>query len=145
MAEGLEEESKKSLQMEAELEKQLHVFESDKKALKAVLANKDAKCQELELEIQKVRAECDALKSRIRDPSDTAPPLTSSVAKVVQPTATVSSVPVSGPSKFISSSFYINNKIVIITATGIAQSVAPGQAIRQTAITPTPIKVYFDK
>lgn len=31
MAEGLEEESKKSLQMEAELEKQLHIFESEKK------------------------------------------------------------------------------------------------------------------
>lgn len=56
MAEGLEEESKKSLQMEAELEKQLHVFENDKKALKTALANKDARCQELELEMQKIKA-----------------------------------------------------------------------------------------
>lgn len=41
MAEGLEEESKKSLQMEAELEKQMQLFETDKKALKAVLAVKE--------------------------------------------------------------------------------------------------------
>lgn len=41
MAEGLEEESKKSLQMEAELEKQMQLFENDKKALKAALASKE--------------------------------------------------------------------------------------------------------
>ncbi|XP_065166204.1 CTTNBP2 N-terminal-like protein isoform X2 [Atheta coriaria] len=119
MAEGLEEESKKSLQMEAELEKQLHVFETDKKTLKTALANKDARCQELELELQKLRVEFDALRTRPRDPSDAAAPMTSSVAKVVQPTATVSSVPVSGPT------------------TGIAQSVVPGQALRQTATVPS--------
>lgn len=121
MAEGLEEESKKSLQMEAELEKQLHVFEGDKKTLKTSLANKDARCQELEMELQKLKLEIEALRSRPRDPGDTAAPMTSSVAKVVQPTATVSSVPVSGPT------------------TGIAQSVTPGQALRQTAIAPIPI------
>lgn len=43
MAEGLEEESKKSLQMEAELEKQLQVFEADKKTLKATLAAKETR------------------------------------------------------------------------------------------------------
>lgn len=43
MAEGLEEESKKSLQMEAELEKQGHVFEADKKSLKSQLASKEAR------------------------------------------------------------------------------------------------------
>lgn len=43
MAEGLEEESKKSLQMEAELEKQLHVFEADKKSLTQQLAIKEAR------------------------------------------------------------------------------------------------------
>lgn len=43
MAEGLEEESKKSLQMEAELEKQVHVYENDKKVLKAQLAAKEAR------------------------------------------------------------------------------------------------------
>lgn len=119
MAEGLEEESKKSLQMEAELEKQVHIFEIDKKSLKTALAAKEARCQELEAELQKLRLECEALRSRPRDHSDTTAPMTSSVAKVVQPTATVSSVPVSGPT------------------TGIAQSVTPGQALRQTAIAPT--------
>lgn len=43
MAEGLEEESKKSLQMEAELEKQVQVFEVDKKTLKTTLAAKEAR------------------------------------------------------------------------------------------------------
>ncbi|KAJ8955454.1 hypothetical protein NQ318_003554 [Aromia moschata] len=104
MAEGLEEESKKSLQMEAELEKQL--------------ASKELRCQELEAELQRVKAECDALRSRVTIPNDGAAPMISSVAKVVQPTATVSSVPVSGPT------------------TGIAQSVTPGQVLRQTAIAP---------
>lgn len=98
MAEGLEEESKKSLQMEAELEKQMHVFETDKKTLKTALATKEIRCQELEAEIQKLKAECEALRNR-RECDAGAAPMTSSVAKVVQPTATVSSVPVSGPSK----------------------------------------------
>lgn len=43
MAEGLEEESKKSLQMEAELEKQIHIFEADKKTLNSALATKEAR------------------------------------------------------------------------------------------------------
>lgn len=43
MAEGLEEESKKSLQMEAELEKQMHIFEIDKKQLKTTIAGKEAR------------------------------------------------------------------------------------------------------
>nr|CAI5848833.1 unnamed protein product [Callosobruchus analis] len=119
MAEGLEEESKKSLQMEAELEKQVHVYEADKKTLKAQLAAKEARCQELEVELQRVKAENEALRTRISAslPNDGAAPMISSVAKVVQPTATVTSVPVSGPT------------------TGIAQSVLPGQALRQANIT----------
>ncbi|KAF5300172.1 hypothetical protein FQA39_LY11206 [Lamprigera yunnana] len=115
MAEGLEEESKKSLQMEAELEKQLHVFEADKKSLKTTLATKEARCQELEAEVQKWRAEYEVLCNRLRDPVDSTASMSSSVAKVVQPTATVSSVPVSGPT------------------TGVAQSVTPGQSIRQVS------------
>uniref|UniRef100_A0A1B6EA52 Cortactin-binding protein-2 N-terminal domain-containing protein n=1 Tax=Clastoptera arizonana TaxID=38151 RepID=A0A1B6EA52_9HEMI len=47
-------------------------------------------------------------------------PMISSVAKVVQPTATVSSVPVCGPT------------------TGIARSVSPGQGLRGVAFSPTP-------
>lgn len=44
-----------------------------------------------------MKAEIDALRSRTGLPNDGAP-MTSSVAKVIQPTATVSSVPVCGPS-----------------------------------------------
>lgn len=119
MAEGLEEESKKSLQMEAELEKQAHDFEAERKLFKSQLAAKDQRIMEIETEINRLRAECDAIRSRIQL-SDSGTAMISSVAKVVQPTATVSSVPVSGPT------------------TGIAQSVTPGQALRQTAITTSP-------
>lgn len=56
------------------------------------------RCQELENELQKLKAEFEALRNR-RECDSSAAPMTSSVAKVVQPTATVSSVPVSGPSK----------------------------------------------
>lgn len=114
MAEGLEEESKKSLQMEAELEKQVHIFEADKKSLKSALATRETRCQELEAEVQKWRMECEVL-CRLRDPVDSTASMSSSVAKVVQPTATVSSVPVSGPT------------------TGVAQSVTPGQSSRQSS------------
>lgn len=41
MAEGLEEESKKSLQMEAELEKQLAHFDSESQQLKASLSKEE--------------------------------------------------------------------------------------------------------
>lgn len=41
IAEGLEEESKKSLRMEAELEKQMHSFEIERKALKNNLAKEE--------------------------------------------------------------------------------------------------------
>ncbi|KAJ3640149.1 hypothetical protein Zmor_003465 [Zophobas morio] len=126
MAEGLEEESKKSLQMEAELEKQVHVFEADKKTLTAQFAVKEARCQELESELQKLKADYELLKNRSSATCDSAAPMISSVAKVVQPTATVSSVPVSGPT------------------TGIAQSVTPGQALRQTTIAP-PIPIATTK
>lgn len=43
MAEGLEEESKKSLQMEAELEKQLAQFYVDTQQLRASLAKQEKK------------------------------------------------------------------------------------------------------
>lgn len=41
MAEGLEEESKKSLSMEADLEKQQHLFETEKKALQVQLLKEE--------------------------------------------------------------------------------------------------------
>lgn len=41
MAEGLEEESKKSLQMEAELEKQQAQFDTERQQLKAAIAKEE--------------------------------------------------------------------------------------------------------
>ncbi|CAG9759341.1 unnamed protein product [Ceutorhynchus assimilis] len=115
MAEGLEEESKKSLQMEAEIEKQAHEFEMERKNFKSQIAAWDQRMLEAERERNRLKAECDALRLKLQL-SDSGSAIISSVAKVVQPTATVSSVPVSGPT------------------TGIAQSVTPGQVLRQTAI-----------
>ncbi|XP_062712376.1 CTTNBP2 N-terminal-like protein isoform X3 [Aedes albopictus] len=192
IAEGLEEESKKSLRMEAELETQTQQYDLERKMLHQSLGKEEKRIKEQEIEIQQLKAELELLRkqSGIRHPivapqlptkpgglmpsrpsiggvpvvpdldsvassssasaaaagsmasavaSSTGsaaastsaaaaaagvgilPPgaaaMISSVAtKVVQPTATVSSVPVSGPT------------------TGIARSVSPGQLIRQTAI-----------
>ncbi|XP_058465446.1 CTTNBP2 N-terminal-like protein isoform X2 [Malaya genurostris] len=180
IAEGLEEESKKSLRMEAELETQAHQFDMERKILHQSLAKEEKRIKEQDLEIQQLKAELELLRKQmgIRHPiiapqlptkpgglmpsrpsiggvapdidsvassissasaaagSAVAPGACSSAAasaagigmlppgamissvatKVVQPTATVSSVPVSGPT------------------TGIARSVSPGQLIRQTAI-----------
>lgn len=54
-------------------------------------------------------------------PASAGTPMMSSVAKVVQPTATVSSVPVCGPSK--SGSLWINVYLCIVTSTLINLSV----------------------
>lgn len=54
-------------------------------------------------------------------PGSAGTPMMSSVAKVVQPTATVTSVPVCGPT------------------TGIARSVSPGQGLRNIAYSPTTV------
>ncbi|XP_050439573.1 CTTNBP2 N-terminal-like protein [Adelges cooleyi] len=141
MAEGLEEESKKALQMEAELEKHLALFDSESKKMATALNAEEKKTKTLETELIKCRNEITSLEkvlsealqdnlpelssrsvssSRvISSPSD---PIMSSVAKVVQPTATASSVRVSGP------------------MTGIAQSVNPGQSLRGIRCTAGPIK-----
>ncbi|XP_053671045.1 CTTNBP2 N-terminal-like protein [Anopheles nili] len=168
IAEGLEEESKKSLRMEADLEKQAQQFELERKMLHQSLAKEEKRVKEQELEIQQLKAEIELLRKQtgIRHPlvapqlptkpgglvpsrpsisgipgsgvssssvvaggssssgiTATAGPIgipgqmiSSMATKVVQPTATVSSVPVSAPT------------------TGIARSVSPGQLIRQTAI-----------
>ncbi|XP_076178079.1 cortactin binding protein N-terminal like nausicaa isoform X2 [Ptiloglossa arizonensis] len=153
MAEGLEEESKKSLQMEAELEKQLAQFDMERQQYRQALAKEEKRVKDLELELDKLRNEMDVLKESqtrgsprgvgttpppppvkpanlvamptVRPASapqtikgtvlGTGTPMVSS--KVVQPTATVSSVPVSGPT------------------TGIARSVTPGQALRGVTYT----------
>uniref|UniRef100_A0A182FLJ0 CortBP2 domain-containing protein n=2 Tax=Anopheles albimanus TaxID=7167 RepID=A0A182FLJ0_ANOAL len=170
IAEGLEEESKKSLRMEAELEKQAQQFEIERKMLHQSLAKEEKRVKEQDVEIMQLKAEIELLRkqSGIRHPlvapqlptkpgglvpsrpsiggpgtgvpTASAPGsstnalggsagtgavmtgvlpgqmISSMATKVVQPTATVSSVPVSAPT------------------TGIARSVSPGQLIRQTAI-----------
>lgn len=154
MAEGLEEESKKSLQMEAELEKQLAQFDMERQQYRQALDKEEKRAEELQLELEKLRDEVEAWKaSQARGPprgmGATPPPppakpanliamptlrpanasqtIKTSVlgtgtpmvsSKVVQPTATVSSVPVSGPT------------------TGIARSVTPGQALRGVTYVP---------
>lgn len=106
IAEGLEEESKKSLRMEAELEKQMQTFDAERKLLKAAKEKEEKRIKELEHEILQIRSEYDNLKKSLLgnvgqlDDASGISPMMSSVAKVVQPTATVSSVPVSGPSKW---------------------------------------------
>ncbi|XP_067209848.1 CTTNBP2 N-terminal-like protein isoform X2 [Linepithema humile] len=154
MAEGLEEESKKSLQMEAELEKQLAQFDMERQQYRQALAKEEKRSKDFETELEKLRYEMYTMKEmQTRGPArgvgvtpppppakpanlvamptlrpasapqtmkgavlGTGTPMVSS--KVVQPTATVSSVPVSGPT------------------TGIARSVTPGQALTGVAYTP---------
>ncbi|XP_018786162.1 PREDICTED: uncharacterized protein CG10915 [Bactrocera latifrons] len=132
IAEGLEEESKKSLRMEEEMEKQSAAFENERKTFKLTAAKEETRIKELEQEVALLRAENEALKkqqqilqqsvaagvsgtlvggAKARTLSDDAcaTPMVN-IAKIVQPTATVTSVPVSGPT------------------TGIAR--APGQTLR---------------
>uniref|UniRef100_A0A1B0BYI9 Cortactin-binding protein-2 N-terminal domain-containing protein n=1 Tax=Glossina palpalis gambiensis TaxID=67801 RepID=A0A1B0BYI9_9MUSC len=139
IAEGLEEESKKSLRMEEELEKQAAAFEQERKTLKANLIKEELRVKDLEEEMISLRTENESLKkqqhqmqqnaalvaanaatsanlsgSKSRAYSEdgcTVTPMVN-IAKIVQPTATVSSVPVSGPT------------------TGIARSIVPGQNVR---------------
>lgn len=64
--------------------------------------------KDLELELNRLRMENEQLKKSspgrllLSSKSDESAVASSSVAKVIQPTATVSSVPVSGPSKIFS-------------------------------------------
>ncbi|XP_026841283.1 uncharacterized protein CG10915 isoform X1 [Drosophila persimilis] len=141
IAEGLEEESKKSLRMEEEMEKQAQSMEIERKAIMAKLAKEELRVKEMEQELNGLRVEHEALKkqqlqqqqqlagssstvaaTKARQFSDDAcatPPM-ANIAKIVQPTATVSSMPVSGPQ------------------TGIARSIAPGQNIRSAGIATVP-------
>ncbi|KAK6619911.1 hypothetical protein RUM44_006311 [Polyplax serrata] len=185
MAEGLEEESKKSLQMEAELEKQLAQFDTERQQLRAAIAKEEKRYKDLEAEAERHKGEADNFKKQLveahqvamfqagtgtpslcpRPPQPPAKPtviapqpvssprpsaptsgiphvspkvpwtgsvavtegsgspppsaMLSNIAKVVQPTATVSSVPVCGPT------------------TGIARSVSPGQGLRNLVYTPS--------
>lgn len=65
---------------------------------------KSFRVKDLETDITRLRMENEALKKSTLAAA-AANPMMSSVAKVIQPTATVSSVPVSGPSESTKSSF----------------------------------------
>ncbi|VVC34782.1 Hypothetical protein CINCED_3A015055 [Cinara cedri] len=130
MAEGLEEESKKSLQMEADLEKHLALFDVERKSMMAALSSEQNKTKTLEAELAKCRSEIvslekelsEALQNNLLELSSRSSvgrmgsndPIMSSFTKVIQPINTANSVPVSGP------------------MTGIARSVNPGQSLRCT-------------
>lgn len=62
MAEGLEEESKKSLLMEAEMEKQQAQFDIERSQFRQTTAMKDKKLMEQGQELDKLRAELETLK-----------------------------------------------------------------------------------
>lgn len=64
MAEGLEEESQKALQMEAELEKQLALFDTERVQLKAQLQREERRNKELEAIVDKLQTEVDNLKKQ---------------------------------------------------------------------------------
>lgn len=70
MAEGLEEESKKSLQMEAELEKQLAQFDMERQQYRQALTKEEKRAKDFETELEKLRAEMDTWKeSQARGPA----------------------------------------------------------------------------
>lgn len=62
--------------------------------------------------------------------------MSSIVSKVVQPTATVTSVPVCGPSKYNLQLAFSPCRLMVtvFAATGIARSVSPGQSLRATPV-----------
>lgn len=69
MVDGLEEESKKSLQMEAELERQLCEFEIEREQYKAEMTDLEAKNCELILEIQRLQDELESLQKQMANSS----------------------------------------------------------------------------
>lgn len=63
MAEGLEEESKKSLQMEAELEKQLAQFDIERQQYRQAILKEEKKNKEYESEIERIKIELESWKN----------------------------------------------------------------------------------
>ncbi|XP_033214834.1 uncharacterized protein CG10915 isoform X2 [Belonocnema kinseyi] len=122
MAEGLEEESKKSLQMEAELEKQLAQFDIERQQCRQALAKEEKKAKDLEAELEKLKAEMETWKDTqarglLRTVGVTPPPPPAKPANLAaMPTLRPATAP---------------------QTTGIARSVTPGQAIRGAAFTPS--------
>ncbi|XP_067628711.1 CTTNBP2 N-terminal-like protein [Eurosta solidaginis] len=170
IAEGLEEESKKSLRMEEELEKQSASFESERKALKLNLAKEEARVKELEQEMTLLRAENEALKKQqqllqqsvaagvggtlvsgaktrtLSDDACTTPMV--NITKIVQPTATVTSVPVSGPTTGIARAPCQTLRSGVPTAlpaTAVAQpAAAPAVAVPLAALANTAGNIIDD-
>ncbi|XP_067139647.1 CTTNBP2 N-terminal-like protein isoform X1 [Centruroides vittatus] len=66
MVEGLEEESKKSLQMEAEMERQLIEFDSEREHYKDQVTTAEMKNQELTFEIEKLQEEMEILRKQMQ-------------------------------------------------------------------------------
>uniref|UniRef100_A0A336MP52 CSON002970 protein n=1 Tax=Culicoides sonorensis TaxID=179676 RepID=A0A336MP52_CULSO len=130
LAEGLEEESKKSLRMEAELEKQSLAHQRERDTLLANVAAEQQMNREKDLEIKQLREQLDELKrsgkmtgtakfisSQAKSLSgatigDDLVATSNPLVKVVQPTSIAISGPVSGPT------------------TGIAKSVVSSQSLR---------------
>ncbi|XP_035894291.1 CTTNBP2 N-terminal-like protein isoform X2 [Anopheles stephensi] len=132
IAEGLEEESKKSLRMEAEMEKQALQFEIERKMLHQSLAKEEKRVKDQELEIQQLKAEIELLRKQtgIRHPL-VAPQLPTKPGGLVPSRPSIGGTPVGGVS---STGAAASPSSAGATATGIARSVSPGQLIRQTAI-----------
>uniref|UniRef100_A0A0C9QAT2 CG10915_0 protein n=1 Tax=Fopius arisanus TaxID=64838 RepID=A0A0C9QAT2_9HYME len=169
LAEGLEEESKKSLQIEAELEKQFAQFDIERQQYRQALSKEEKKSKDLETELERMKGELESWKSGaairggIRAPLGATPPpppakpanlaamptlrpagvATQALkgapvlgtgtpmvsSKVVQPTATVSSVPVSGPTTGIARS---------VTPRQVMRGVTYGSAVAPVSIAPAP-------
>lgn len=69
MAEGLEEESKKSLKMEAELEKQIAQFDIERQQYRQTIEKEEKKVKDLEAELEKLKLEMETWKdSQARGP-----------------------------------------------------------------------------
>lgn len=115
MAEGLEEESKRALQMESDLEKHHAAFEVERQQLQAAIAKEEKRwdlqkktrasyfdflrvC--LNFRAREAETQLEAFKRRFAENTTMGRPQSAStyVTKVV-PTATVSSKPVSAPSE----------------------------------------------
>jgi hypothetical protein len=67
MAEGLEEESKKALQMEAELERMAAQCSHEQRQFRSQLESRDKRCQALEAELEKVRSEAESLHKQLAE------------------------------------------------------------------------------
>uniref|UniRef100_A0A6A7G3X3 CTTNBP2 N-terminal-like protein n=1 Tax=Hirondellea gigas TaxID=1518452 RepID=A0A6A7G3X3_9CRUS len=67
MAEGLEEESKKSLQMEAEMEKQLAQFDTERQQMRALLQRRDDRVEELECHVEKLQRDVSHYQKQLQE------------------------------------------------------------------------------